>query len=300
MSKKIFTKLVWINLFYLLCVIVFGAYVRATGSGAGCGNHWPLCNAQIIPQTNQTKTLIEYTHRMTSGILLILASLIWYLSRKFFPKDDKRKSFFSLFMFFLIVEALLGAMLVKLEHVADNISVYRGVSVSLHYVNTIFMVLSATLCLLSTRKSFVYSSFRLEKRFLFSLFLFLLVGISGAITALGDTVFPVGGAGEALVRSLQSDEHLFVRLRIYHPILALLSSLYFLYYSLWLKRFNKDSLLSNITLTILFGQILLGFINIHLLVPVTTQMLHLLLSQCLWISLIWQKFSIRCESLTNL
>ena len=51
-----------------LLVILWGAYVRATGSGAGCGSHWPLCNGEVVPRSAGLATLIEFTHRATSGV----------------------------------------------------------------------------------------------------------------------------------------------------------------------------------------------------------------------------------------
>src|SRR5260370_34132353 len=61
---------------YNITVIVWGAYVRATGSGAGCGSHWPLCNSDFLPTTPQTQTVIEFTHRVTSGVSLGLVALL--------------------------------------------------------------------------------------------------------------------------------------------------------------------------------------------------------------------------------
>ncbi|MFN8454080.1 MAG: COX15/CtaA family protein [Anaerolineae bacterium] len=67
-----FAKYVWTVLAYNLAVILWGAFVRASGSGAGCGSHWPLCNGEVIPRTPQMETLVEFTHRLTSGLALLL------------------------------------------------------------------------------------------------------------------------------------------------------------------------------------------------------------------------------------
>ena len=56
----------------IACVhVLFGAIVRITGSGLGCGNHWPDCNSQLFPSVGVTSTvLIEYTHRLLAATLL--------------------------------------------------------------------------------------------------------------------------------------------------------------------------------------------------------------------------------------
>src|SRR5215471_14879131 len=69
----------WFTLAYNVAVVLWGAFVRATGSGAGCGSHWPLCNGELLPLTSQAQTLIEFTHRATSGLslALVITLLIW-------------------------------------------------------------------------------------------------------------------------------------------------------------------------------------------------------------------------------
>ena len=62
----------WAVLAYNVVVILWGAIVRATGSGAGCGSHWPLCNGVVLPNAEKASTLIEFAHRATSGIALLL------------------------------------------------------------------------------------------------------------------------------------------------------------------------------------------------------------------------------------
>src|SRR5450755_2070071 len=69
-------RFAWFLVAYNVAVIVWGAYVRATGSGAGCGSHWPLCNGEFLPTTPQTQTVIEFTHRVTSGVSLVLAAIL--------------------------------------------------------------------------------------------------------------------------------------------------------------------------------------------------------------------------------
>lgn len=79
MLRLRFAAFAWANVAYNLLVILWGAFVRATGSGAGCGDHWPLCDGQVIPRAPSTEMLIEFTHRLTSGVALLgaVALLVW-------------------------------------------------------------------------------------------------------------------------------------------------------------------------------------------------------------------------------
>src|ERR1035441_10004101 len=76
---RLLPRFAWFAVFYNVLVILWGALVRASGSGAGCGNRWPLCNGQVIPVSPGFHTIIEFTHRMMVGgsTLLVLALLVW-------------------------------------------------------------------------------------------------------------------------------------------------------------------------------------------------------------------------------
>ncbi|HKO94181.1 MAG TPA: COX15/CtaA family protein, partial [Polyangiaceae bacterium] len=222
-------------LVYLLGVIVFGAWVRITGSGAGCGEHWPSCHGQLVPRTPSQATLIEYTHRLTSGLLglLALALPVWAW-RCFPPGHGARRA--SLGTLLLVgVEAGIGAGLVKKGLVADDASVARAVVVALHLVNTLLLTGCAALTValarpasraplpasLSARSvASAASPVRSVPAWAFGGVFFGLcaVAASGAVTALGDTLFPVAVA--ASPQSGAASEHFLVQLRVLHPILA--------------------------------------------------------------------------------
>ena len=117
-----FAKYAWFVLIFNLGVILWGAYVRATGSGAGCGSHWPLCNGEVIPRTGQIETLVEFTHRLSSGaaFLLVVGMLVW--AWRIFPRRHRVRAAAIFSMIFMITEAFVGAGLVLFELVADNAS----------------------------------------------------------------------------------------------------------------------------------------------------------------------------------
>ena len=103
----------WFVVAWNIAVILWGAVVRATGSGAGCGNHWPLCNGEVIPTSPRIATLIEFTHRMmTSGALITIAALLIWTFRAT-PRRHLARVFAVVSTVLLLNEAFLGALLVS-------------------------------------------------------------------------------------------------------------------------------------------------------------------------------------------
>ncbi len=198
-------KYSWGVLFYNLLVILWGVYVRASGSGAGCGSHWPLCNGEIVPQAARLETVVEYTHRIMSGLsfLLVLSLFIWAWRK--YPKGHLVRKGAALSMFFIITEALVGAGLVLFEWVANDASLGRAISLAAHLVNTflLFASLTVTAWWASTGEQF-----RLEKQVIIlsglgiGLLSVLVLGVTGAITALGDTLFPAGSLSKGFQQDL--------------------------------------------------------------------------------------------------
>ncbi|MEM7115108.1 MAG: COX15/CtaA family protein [Chloroflexota bacterium] len=284
-----FAKYAWFVLAYTILVILWGAYVRATGSGAGCGSHWPSCNGEIIPRPEQIETIIELTHRITSSFLgvLIIIMLVWAF--RIYPKGHavRRGSVYSLI--FVITEGAIGAGLVLLELVADNSSVARAVSGALHLINTFILVawLLLTAWWASDKRPYsLQNQGLLLPLLMLGAFLILLISSSGAITALGDTLFPAESLAEGIGQDFDDSAHFLVRLRIWHPVVALLSS----YYLYWLNKFIRQQrstpLIQQLTLglnAILLTQLLAGFVNVILLAPVWMQIVHLLLADLVWI-----------------
>jgi heme A synthase len=273
-------------------VILWGAYVRATGSGAGCGRHWPLCNGEVIPRSEQIETLIEFTHRASSGVafLLVLGMLIW--AWRIYPGGNPVRNGAILSMVFMITEALLGAGLVLFELVAENASAVRALAISVHLVNTFILLACITLTAwwasggepLKLREGDT-------KIWLLAIgFISVLVlGMSGALTALGDTLFPVSSLEEGIRQDFSSAAHFLIRLRILHPSLAVVVSLYLIFIIGWIisrVKNNGSKVLGRLTIFLIGLQLLAGLINVILLAPVWIQLFHLFLSDTIWICLV--------------
>lgn len=288
MTARRFAPYAWGVLGYNVVVILWGAFVRATGSGAGCGRHWPLCNGEMIPRAPAVETLIELSHRITSGIaLLVMIGLVWWAWHAY-PKGHRVRKAALVSFGLIIVESLLGAGLVLLEYTASNVSVARAYWMAGHLVNTFLLLAALTLTAwwASGAPAMRLRGQPTALRLTLSLALLgmLILGASGAVTALGDTlVFTAGISPEdnALVAGL-------VDLRIYHPLIAFaVGGLLLL--AAWTARRLRDTRPVN-RLSLILGvvfvfQLVLGAFNVVLKAPVTMQLLHLLFSDAVWIAL---------------
>ena len=289
MKLNRFSKFSWFVLVFNIGVILWGAYVRATGSGAGCGSHWPLCDGVVIPRTPQLETIIEFTHRLTSGIALILVLIMLVWSFRIYPKGHIVRKGALLSMIFIITEALVGAGLVIFEWVAGDVSSGRVISIALHLVNTFILLAfltltcwwasSGTTIVLTNKKALILI-------FLIGFFGIFLIGISGAVTALGDTLFKAESLLDGLKADFNPTAHFLVRLRLWHPIVAIITGVYLIFCSLLIRMFYEGPWIKRFSLFLLIIviiQLIAGLINLLLLAPVWMQIVHLLLADLLWI-----------------
>ncbi|MGO9009584.1 MAG: COX15/CtaA family protein [Bryobacteraceae bacterium] len=286
-----FAIFAWGVLAYNLSVVLWGAYVRATGSGAGCGNHWPLCNGPLTLQTPVGATIIEFTHRVSSGIDLALVAALVVWAHRAYPKRHQVRLGATLSAIFLVTEALLGAALVLLNHVARNASSSRAWSLSAHLINTLTLLASLALTAWwSSGRPAVRLRGRPAWMAAATLAVFAVLGVSGAIAALGDTLFPAGSLAAGFARDFDPSANLFVRLRVWHPLIAGGASVWVLYYALAaVPAFAAGSVgrrLSYAVLALLGCQLAAGAINLLLLAPVGMQLVHLMLADLLWIALV--------------
>jgi heme A synthase len=272
-------------------VILWGAYVRATGSGAGCGSHWPLCNGVVIPRDAQLETMVEFTHRLTSGLngILVIILLVWVFRR--FAKGHIARLGAALSTFFILTEGAVGAGLVLLELVADNDSQARAIWVAAHLVNTFLLLAALTLTAwwVSGGRPMRWPDYGREGWLLaIGLLALLFVGASGAITALGDTLFPSASLTEGIAQDFSATAHFLIRLRVWHPVLAILTGVYLIVISSFIYNWRPAARSANFRRAIqllVVAQLAAGALNVVLLAPVWMQLLHLLLADLLWIAL---------------
>lgn len=293
-STRSAARFAWGVLAFNVAVIVWGAYVRASGSGAGCGNHWPLCNGVVVPRAPQVATIIEFTHRVTSGLaLLVVVALVVWTWRVTVKRNPARKAAAAALVL-MLNEAWLGALLVLLQRVGQDSSAGRAVLLSLHFANTFLLLAALALCArwlaIDNRPSTIGNATAGRRRFAAvaaGLAAIVCVGGSGTIAALGDTLFPAKSLGAALHADVSASSNFLLRLRVIHPALAVAT----IVFVLWMviqsqnpKAPAVDHRPSTAMVILFFAQIMLGLLNIALLAPVWLQLTHLLVAEMFWIS----------------
>jgi heme A synthase len=266
--------------------------VRATGSGAGCGSHWPLCNGEVIPRAPRIETIIEFSHRLSSGIafLLVLGLFVWAF--RIYPKGHSVRLGASISLLFIITEALVGAGLVLFEWVAQDASAGRVISMAVHLINTFLLLASLTL---TSWWASGGSRLSLQGReglllvFCMGFVGVIFIGVSGAITALGDTLFPADSLIEGVRQDINPAAHFLIRLRVWHPIIAITVGLYLIFIAGLLAYLREDVLVKRFAgalIGLFILQLVAGLINLLLLAPVWMQLVHLLLADMVWITLV--------------
>lgn len=285
-------KSAWIVLGYTILVILWGAYVRATGSGAGCGAHWPLCDGQLVPRSPDAEMLVEYSHRLTSGLSLLAVLWLGWRVRRDVERGHPARRGAAWSVFFMLTEAGVGALLVLFQLVADNASMARAMFMAVHLVNTFLLVGALTLTAHWLSGGAPVDVRRRPGTGLVVLGLslgLLVVGVSGAIAALGDTLFPAASLQEALRADLSPTSHLLIRLRLVHPTVAVIVSLALVVLAMRLPLVAGDGrgrAAAVAVVALAVTQVLAGFVNVILLAPVWMQMVHLLLADALWIAFV--------------
>ncbi len=269
---------------FMVLVILEGAVVRATGSGAGCGNHWPLCNGDFFPHHPRLATVIEYTHRSMTGLCTSLVGIL--IAWTFFarPKGDRARRAVVWLGILLITEALLGALLVKGGYVEHNASNMRVVMQCIHFTNTMLLLAAITLTwwwLQDRPQPVTRLGPNARTVAWISLIATLFVGGTGSVAALADTLFPPTSLQAAFLQDFAANSPLLVRMRWLHPATALIA----LSCAIWIA-FQLRSRLGKLVVTLVGAQIVLGAADVLLLAPTWLQVLHLLGADLYWIALV--------------
>lgn len=294
-----FAACAWLVLGYNILVILWGAVVRATGSGAGCGEHWPLCQGVVIPHAEQIATLIEFSHRATSGIdILLVVALVWMAFRRF-GRGHAVRRYAVAAGFFTLTEGLVGAALVLFGDVGNVVSTGRVVVLSVHLVNTFMLLASLALTAWAAggRVPGDSQGFTPRPALVKGLYLTygagllgaIVIAVTGTVAALADTLYSPKSLTEAFQWDLSGTAAPILHLRIIHPLVAVLVGGYLLIVAIMAlsspgpaaaKRMARR--LAGLVLL----QFCLGAANIVLLTPVPMQIAHLLVADLVWIVLV--------------
>jgi heme A synthase len=273
-----------------MAVIAWGAFVRASGSGAGCGNHWPLCNGVAIPQSPQLATVIEFSHRLTAGLSTIAVIGLVVGSFRVFPRRHAARRAAVFAVVFTFLEALIGAGLVLAQKVAQDQSFARVVYLSVHLINTFLLVGAIALTAWwasGTPRVRWNSAGRWRWAAVAGLAATLVLGVSGAVTALGDTLYPSKSFAEGWHNDFAPAANMLIRFRIYHPLMAILVGGYLGALAIFAMARRGGALVTPLATTLLSliaTQWALGALDVVLLAPFWLQLVHLLLADLLWVA----------------
>jgi heme a synthase len=284
-------RFAWTALYWNVAVVLWGAYVRATGSGAGCGNRWPLCDGNVVGASTNGQTIVEFTHRITSVIsLLIVTGLVvwcWRVTKK----GDWARYSAVLATVFLANEALLGAALVLLKHVGNDQSVGRLLFLCLHFGNTLLLLatLSLTAVWLSngSRSFTLIGKWREVSSIGLGLLSTMVTGITGAVAALADTLFPAKSLPSSLAQDFSSGTPALLHVRLFHPAVATIAACY-VAWVIWRSSAGRNRFSQSAIglIILLFVQVGIGMTNVLFLAPVWLQIAHLFVADALWILLV--------------
>lgn len=287
------SRLAWTTLGINVAVVLWGAYVRASQSGAGCGSHWPLCNGEVMLHAPRWHTIVEFTHRASSGVAVFFVVTLCVVTFLSTEKGSLSRWAAGFAAFFMFNEALLGALLVLLRKVAMDQSVGRAVYLCAHSANTLLLLAAISL----TAYWLTFPEDAAKSRYASGLkqwlapvgagFLTLLAATTGAIAALGDTLFPATSLHQAWAQDFAANSHYALRLRGLHPVSALLLLLYVL--PLLRKFAHRDSAsrtMMQIVSSLLLLQFALGIADVLLLAPLWLQIVHLFGADLFWIALV--------------
>jgi heme A synthase len=287
-----FARFAWTLLVYDVAVVAWGAYVRATGSGAGCGRHWPLCNGEVVPRAPRVQTLVELSHRLSSGFAMALTLVLLAWAVRSYPRGHIVRRGAGASMALMVVESLIGAGLVLFELVAHDASMKRALSVSLHLVNT-FLLLGTTALTAWWASGGARPRLRGQGALAWAAALPLaamfLVGVSGVVTALGDTLFPPATLAAGLAQDLAPGAHLFVRLRALHPGFAVTAVVTIFVACAAMRVLRPAAAVRRMTYVasgLAVVQVCVGLLDVVTLAPVWLQLVHVALADAVWCALV--------------
>ena len=303
-----FAKYAWFVLAYNIVVILWGVFLRASKSGDGCGQHWLTCHGEVVPSAPELKTVIEFSHRVTSSLagIFVVVLLIWIFVVWYFRKTERTKYILKTTIgafVFIIIEGLLGAGLVLTGNTAETLTPMRPVWMAAHLINTLillaFLTLTAWFASGGEKLDFKVSA---KTKFLLGLGVtgIFLIGMTGSIAALSSMIFPSATISEGIAKDFSATSHLLLRLRISHPILSVAVGFFLVFLAGWFKSKAKENTAVNRwanVLTILVGvQFASGAVTLLTLAPIVMQLIHLFLADAVWIAFILMSAAFLAES----
>jgi heme A synthase len=289
-----FVKYAWFTLIYNIAVILWGAFLRASRSGDGCGQHWLTCNGEVVPSSPQFKTIIEFTHRLSTGIVFFVVLALWIWAWRKYEKGSPVRKMALWSFLFIIAETAIGAGLVLTGNTATNYTATRPLWMMAHLITTfsLLAVLSLTVWFASGGRSFTFKNKPVIVNVLFAaaVVAIFFVGASGSLAALSTMLFPSQSLAEGIAKDLSPASHFLLQLRLSHPIVAIVTGVYLIFLAGWLRGRAKESAAvkrwSDRLSIIVIIQLIAGAATLLMLSPIVMQLIHLLLADLVWIAFV--------------
>ncbi len=131
---RAWSRFTWLAAAATFFLIAFGGFVRISESGLGCGDDWPLCNGQLIPDMSFA-TFIEFGHRIIAAIVAVLVVTVAITAWKWGAGGDmvwtrlKRAGLVAVLL--VIIQIMLGAVTVWLELPPASVILHLGTAMLL-------------------------------------------------------------------------------------------------------------------------------------------------------------------------
>jgi len=284
-------KFAWFVVAWNVVVILWGVFLRASKSGDGCGQHWLTCQGEVIPSAPELKTIIEYSHRITSFLAFVsVVVLVVWVFRRFEKGSSTRWMAVGSFVF-ILTEALVGAGLVLTGNTAETLTPTRPFWMAGHLLNTFILLAFLTLTARAASGSRALT-WNVDRKYLAAIIIGILaifvVGMSGSVAALSSMIFPSGTLAEGVAKDFSPTSNVLLRLRLLHPITAILTSVFLIFLTGWLAKESGKAAgvvrWSNVLSLLVLAQIAFGSLTLFMLAPIVMQLGHLFLADAIWIA----------------
>jgi len=291
MADRRFPALAWGVLGYSLVVILWGYFLRVSESGDGCGTDWPLCLGSAVPERAEFPTWVEYIHRISSGVVLILVIGMAAWARRRYEKGHAVRAAAGVSLLLTVTESLFGAALVIFGLVAADVSNARIAIRPFQVLNTFSLMAALALTAWwAQRGTPVVPSLRdpRGRPLVPALAGLLLIAATGAWTGLAGTAFPAATLAEGIGQYLDP-EHLLIYLRVVHPAIALLLIVLVAKTVIGLTGGSSPAAVRRLAWAACVlgaAQFVLGPLTIVLHYPTALRLGHLAVADLLWVALV--------------
>lgn len=292
---------------YSILVILFGAFVRASYSGDGCGAYWPTCGGvDIVPTVDTSARAIELTHRYTSGVVLLLTLVLYLLCTRVLPKGDIIRKATGLAVLASTASALIGRILVIARWVTHDKSAGRAITMPLHLMNN-FLLLGSLACVAYWLAGGLRPSLnkaqkddrQLKSALVWSFSSLFILGATGAVSALGKTAFEHELAGaksfaERMWLHVGPDANPLLKGGVVHPLIATSVGLLILWMCGLVSQYRPSPEVkkwARISVGLYVAQMAVGVLNLAVSAPIAMQIAHLAVAIANWVALVMMAVS---------